>query len=150
MFRFRDFVNSLVVASSSDFILALIKAQIHMKRAIVRFVIDDLQNAPPRYKKVKEIIEFINYVVMYVLEWLFWGFWYIINMLAVDWISEFANNYRRLCTTMPWNIPPSLLVIWGVCWMFYDNGKTPHEDAFWHNSFAGENTLTIATTIWHR
>ncbi|SPN98762.1 uncharacterized protein DNG_01803 [Cephalotrichum gorgonifer] len=32
---------------------------------------------------------------------------------------EFPNNLRHLCTTMPWSIWPALVVLWGVCWMFY-------------------------------
>jgi hypothetical protein len=33
--------------------------------------------------------------------------------------SEFPNKRRPACTTMPWNIWPALVVLWGVCWMFY-------------------------------
>lgn len=33
--------------------------------------------------------------------------------------AEFPNRRRPKCTTMPWNIWPSLMVLWGVCWMFY-------------------------------
>lgn len=33
---------------------------------------------------------------------------------------EFPNNLRHLCTTMPWSIWPALVVLWGVCWMFYN------------------------------
>jgi hypothetical protein len=34
--------------------------------------------------------------------------------------SGFPHKYRPPCTTMPWNIWPSLVVLWGVCWMFYN------------------------------
>ncbi|KAL8942873.1 MAG: hypothetical protein Q9216_001416 [Gyalolechia sp. 2 TL-2023] len=37
------------------------------------------------------------------------------------WFSEWPNSRRPLSTTWPWNIRPSLVVLWGVCWMFYDN-----------------------------
>lgn len=37
------------------------------------------------------------------------------------WFSEFPGGRRPLCTTWPWNIKPSLAVVWGVCWMFYEN-----------------------------
>lgn len=33
--------------------------------------------------------------------------------------SEFPNTMRPPCTTMPWTIWPALMVLWGVCWMFY-------------------------------
>ena len=31
----------------------------------------------------------------------------------------FPNRKRIPCSTMPWMIQPSLVVLWGVCWMFY-------------------------------
>jgi hypothetical protein len=34
-------------------------------------------------------------------------------------VFEFPNKHRPPCTTMPWNIPPALIVLWGVCWMFH-------------------------------
>ena len=33
--------------------------------------------------------------------------------------ARFMNRRRPKCTTMPWEIWPSLVVLWGVCWMFY-------------------------------
>lgn len=41
--------------------------------------------------------------------------------LKLDWFSEWPGGRRPLSTTWPWNIKPSLVVLWGVCWMFYDN-----------------------------
>ncbi|MCJ1224538.1 hypothetical protein MMC12_001183 [Toensbergia leucococca] len=37
------------------------------------------------------------------------------------WFSEWPNSRHPLSTTWPWNVKPSLLVLWGVCWMFFDN-----------------------------
>jgi len=37
------------------------------------------------------------------------------------WFNEWPNGQRPLSTTWPWNVKPSLLVLWGVCWMFYGN-----------------------------
>ncbi|KAF2137455.1 uncharacterized protein K452DRAFT_100956 [Aplosporella prunicola CBS 121167] len=35
--------------------------------------------------------------------------------------SEFAGGQRPVSTTWPWaNVRPSLAVLWGVCWMFYE------------------------------
>lgn len=34
--------------------------------------------------------------------------------------SKFPNRLRPPCTTMPWTIWPALMVLWGVCWMFYE------------------------------
>lgn len=53
--------------------------------------------------------------------------------------SEFPNRLRPPCTTMPWTIWPALVVLWGVCWMFY-------EEAIWNwgdqdvHSTAGNTT----------
>jgi hypothetical protein len=41
---------------------------------------------------------------------------------------EHPNRCRPPCTTMPWNIWPPLLVLWGVCWMFYTPLATPQPD----------------------
>ncbi|KAH4375250.1 hypothetical protein HBH99_217220 [Parastagonospora nodorum] len=44
--------------------------------------------------------------------------------------SVFPNEHRPPCKTMPWDIIPSLVVLWGVCWMFYNpaNGTQTEED----------------------
>jgi hypothetical protein len=38
----------------------------------------------------------------------------------LSWFTEFADKPRPL-STFPWTIKPSLAVLWGVCWMFYDS-----------------------------
>ncbi|KAL6703548.1 hypothetical protein ACN47E_009573 [Coniothyrium glycines] len=40
----------------------------------------------------------------------------------LGWFSEFAEKPRPLSTSFPWTIKPSLAVLWGVCWMFYNHG----------------------------
>ena len=37
-----------------------------------------------------------------------------------NWFSVFPDARHPLSTTWPWSIRPSLAVLWGVCWMFYD------------------------------
>ena len=39
--------------------------------------------------------------------------------LHSGWFTEWPSGQRPLSTTWPWNIKPSLMVLWGVCWMFY-------------------------------
>ncbi|KAF2848090.1 hypothetical protein T440DRAFT_470442 [Plenodomus tracheiphilus IPT5] len=39
----------------------------------------------------------------------------------LGWFTEFAEKPQALSTSFPWTIKPSLAVLWGVCWMFYDN-----------------------------
>lgn len=38
---------------------------------------------------------------------------------AADWFSEWSSDRPPLNSTMPWQVKPSLVVLWGVCWMFY-------------------------------
>jgi hypothetical protein len=42
----------------------------------------------------------------------------LFNIFYSIFFFEWPDGLRLLSTTMPWNIPPSLLVLWGVCWMF--------------------------------
>ncbi len=41
---------------------------------------------------------------------------------ADEWFAEWPNAQHPLNTTWPWNVKTALLVLWGVCWMFYANG----------------------------
>lgn len=43
------------------------------------------------------------------------------------WFAEWPSGRRPLSTTWPWNIKPSLIVLWGVCWMFYANGDSTRD-----------------------
>lgn len=54
-------------------------------------------------------------------------------------VSEFPNKHRPPCTTMPWNIRPALVVLWGVCWMF--NPWSPIDDIQLQPLSADEQTL---------
>ena len=55
--------------------------------------------------------------------------WRYSKRIGEEWFAEWPNGHRPLSTTWPWNIKPSLLVLWGVCWMFYgpsgNNTKGP-------------------------
>lgn len=66
------------------------------------------------------ILERLSRILQTLLRWL--------NLYALFlsrfFFFEFPNNLRHLCTTMPWPIWPALVVLWGVCWMFY----TPEAD----------------------
>lgn len=50
------------------------------------------------------------------------------------WFAEWPNGQPPLNTTWPWNVKPSLVVLWGVCWMFYNppnvsnSWTTPHRE----------------------
>lgn len=49
------------------------------------------------------------------------------------WFAEWPNGQPPLNTTWPWNVKPSLVILWGVCWMFFDHNvdnswMTPHRE----------------------
>jgi hypothetical protein len=44
----------------------------------------------------------------------------LFNGLYAVFFVEWTDGEPPLSTTMPWNIRPCLVVLWGVCWMFYD------------------------------
>lgn len=39
--------------------------------------------------------------------------------------AEKPSKRQQLSSTWPWAIPTALLVLWGVCWMFYDSFQRP-------------------------
>lgn len=47
----------------------------------------------------------------------------------LGWFTEFAGEARPLSSSFPWTIKPSLAVLWGVCWMFYDNNPDELDQA---------------------
>ncbi|KAF2452643.1 hypothetical protein BDY21DRAFT_157005 [Lineolata rhizophorae] len=59
--------------------------------------------------------------------------------------TEFKDNRRPLSTTWPWSIKPSLAVLWGVCWMFFNSPpqeqQTPFDDGNGFNNelYSGAN-----------
>lgn len=63
----------------------------------------------------------------------------------LSWFAEFPNNRHPLNTTWPWSIKPSLAVLWGVCWMFYDSANPPSNHGN-RNSF---NQRLIQSLGWN-
>jgi hypothetical protein len=61
---------------------------------------------------------------------------YLLLQILFRSFSIFPGTVRPRCTTMPWTIWPALVVLWGVCWMFYyprpdmqsEHGRTPHSE----------------------
>jgi hypothetical protein len=48
-------------------------------------------------------------------------YWQLSRTIFQKWYSEWPNGQRPLNTTWPWNVRPSLVVLWGVCWMFLED-----------------------------
>lgn len=59
------------------------------------------------------------------------------------WFARFANNYGAGCTTWPWAIPPALMVLWGVCWCYFDRVHEQNVDedvsGFWPEGSLPQN-----------
>lgn len=48
------------------------------------------------------------------------------------WFAEWPNGQHPLNTTWPWNdVKPSLVVLWGVCWMFFDDNHALNDHRGW-------------------
>lgn len=58
-------------------------------------------------------------------------------LLLSSALSVFPNRLRPPCTTMPWTIWPALVVLWGVCWMFFEEYRV--DNAFWSGFTSGSN-----------
>jgi hypothetical protein len=55
---------------------------------------------------------------------------------GAQWSSEYAGNKRPLSTTWPWNILPSLAVLWGVCWMYHPPpSSSPPPPSLYHTNY---------------
>ena len=54
---------------------------------------------------------------------LWYRYWQQKRRLTESRFAEWPGGRRPLNTTWPWNIRPSLVVLWGVCWMFFDNER---------------------------
>ena len=61
-----------------------------------------------------------KYLTIFEAHILHWHhYWQHQRRIDEGWFAEWPNGQRPLSTTWPWNVKPSLLVLWGVCWMFY-------------------------------
>lgn len=89
-----------------------------------RDLVTDAAGPAPTEEELKQVmleelrrgfLERLDRIIQTLQRWL--------NLFALflsrAFFFEFPNNLRHLCTTMPWSIWPALVVLWGVCWMFY-------------------------------
>ncbi|KAL8697123.1 MAG: hypothetical protein Q9201_007300 [Fulgogasparrea decipioides] len=72
--------------------------------------------------------------------------WLQRRQLDHGWFLEWPNGRRPLSTTWPWNVRPSLVVLWGVCWMFYDNSTRSAMEMRQQL----QNNQEVATSLWVR
>lgn len=75
-------------------------------------------------------LESLNYCYLKIAEaeFVHWhSYWQQRWQTGDAWFAEWPSGRRPLSTTWPWNVKPSLLVLWGVCWMFYGNERLPRK-----------------------
>jgi hypothetical protein len=76
-------------------------------------------------------LEFLAFLLQNILQ----------HLLIFCKYAEFPNRRRPKCTTMPWNIWPSLVVLWGVCWMFYT--PSSHQDDISNQPYSNDEYFPI-------
>jgi hypothetical protein len=95
---------------------------------------EDNKEAPREARR-----ELLMRILMRVLQFLAFLLQRILHQLQIFCrFAEFPNRCRPKCTTMPWSIWPSLMVLWGVCWMFYTPPPTSSSNDtsydFWNDN----------------
>ena len=82
-------------------------------------------------------------------------YWQQRKGLNDDWFTEWPSGRRPLSTTWPWNIKPSLVVLWGVCWMFYvatpeytSSGQAVPSGSGWHGPTASTGNVESTGKTW--
>jgi hypothetical protein len=64
--------------------------------------------------------------------------------------SKFPDGDEPACTTMPWNILPALIVLWGVCWMFYGSSGFSDPTAVHYACGTGNDEVPGIGKLRHR
>lgn len=67
------------------------------------------------------VIEALLQEALRLLEIQFWDQYLRQQREIEGCFAEWPNSQPPLNTTWPWNVKPSLVVLWGVCWMFYND-----------------------------
>jgi hypothetical protein len=83
---------------------------------------------------ILEILEAVSFPVLrplYLIFELLISLLFWLSKFVASWFFEWPNRRRLFSTTMPWNVRISLLVLWGVCWMFF--GDTPPTSSLFIN-----------------
>jgi hypothetical protein len=71
----------------------------------------------------------------------------LFNHLYLAFFFEWTDGQRLLSTTMPWNIPPSLLLLWRVCWMFAPLGQGNRDITSMREGFRYIGNFTVCSGL---
>ncbi|KAK3178560.1 hypothetical protein OEA41_000697 [Lepraria neglecta] len=92
------------------------------------------------------IRHYLNIVEAHILHW--HHYWQYQKRIDEGWFAEWPNGQRPLSTTWPWNVKPSLLVLWGVCWMFY--GSSAYNNSNSRPTRNRRGTEPLGEDFWTR
>jgi len=92
-------------------ILGLVQLKLELEQLKLEFELVELVLKRLKLERIARLWRALEYLVLLLLSTLRF-------LLSCSRIGGFQNRERLRCTTMPWNIWPSLVVLWGVCWMF--------------------------------
>ena len=92
------------------------------------------------------IRHYLNIVEAHILHW--HHYWQYQKRIDEGWFAEWPNSQRPLSTTWPWNVKPSLLVLWGVCWMFY--GSSAYNNSNSRPTRNRRGTEPLGEDFWTR
>jgi hypothetical protein len=81
-----------------------------------------------RIARLWRFLEYLSLLLLSILRFL----------LGCSKFGGFQNRQRPRCTTMPWNIWPSLVVLWGVCWMFINTPFVEFDATQFNSAFDDE------------
>jgi hypothetical protein len=118
----RECTPSIIAISSiHELESILLEAEPRQDQLLIE-IFDDEKSKLKKFIQILLIsLEYLAFLLQKILQYL----------LIFCKYAEFPNRRRPKCTTMPWNIWPSLVVLWGVCWMFYPGSSyldgTPYQ-----------------------
>jgi len=81
---------------------------------------NDLQEVRKEICTIEPKFFSIRYIQQYVFRCIILLIQGTVPKLASSGFSKFRKRNRPPSSTMPWTIWPSLVLLWGVCWMFYN------------------------------
>lgn len=92
------------------------------------------------------IRHYLKVVEAHILHW--HHHWQYQKRIDEGWFAEWPNGQRPLSTMWPWNVKPSLLVLWGVCWMFY--GSSAYNNSYSRPTRNRGGTEPLSEDFWTR
>jgi hypothetical protein len=107
-----DYFTTFDLHATLDSILEVLKKQELLPQLLPQLLPRLLPRLLPEQIIRERLLRLLKHLALLLLKILRFLLSYIRS-------AGFMDRRRPKCTTMPWEIWPSLVVLWGVCWMFY-------------------------------